>query len=265
MPSSISTNGIRVQTGKSIADHVTFEIRTVRISRAPVSGPPVGGADPHTDARGGERENHTGPFSASRTRERRSPSVPTRLPASPRSVSHGLRRPGRGSPIDVVVAVGPRGDASPVPMVTTLPYGSWPSPITAELLATGGTQLGAPRLVGEAVWWTEGISTEGGRQAILRTAGPVAVPGNETGAADGAEDAQDPVTVLPAPYNARSRVHEYGGASWTVVPGTADEATRRPPLVVFVNFEDQRVHALREGEQPLPLTPVGPEVGSAHG
>ncbi|HLQ79981.1 MAG TPA: prolyl oligopeptidase family serine peptidase [Brachybacterium sp.] len=150
-------------------------------------------------------------------------------------------------------------------MVTTLPYGSWPSPITAELLATGGTQLGAPRLVGEAVWWTEGISTEGGRQAILRTAGPVAVPGNETGAADGAEDAQDPVTVLPAPYNARSRVHEYGGASWTVVPGTADEATRRPPLVVFVNFEDQRVHALREGEQPLPLTPVGPEVGSAHG
>src|SRR5699024_7522496 len=114
-------------------------------------------------------------------------------------------------------------------------------------------------------WWAEGISTEGGRQAILRTAGPVAVPGNETGAADGAEDAQDPVTVLPAPYNARSRVHEYGGASWTVVPGTADEATRRPPLVVFVNFEDQRVHALREGEQPLPLTPVGPEVGSAHG
>src|SRR5699024_6300287 len=173
-----------------------------------------------------------------------------------------LRRPGRGCPIDVVVAVGPRGDAYPVPMVTTLPYGSWPSPITAELLATGGTQLGAPRLLGEAVRWTEGISTEGGRQAILRTAGPVAVPAHGTGAADGAADAQAPVTVLPAPYIARSRVHEYGGASWPGVPGTADEATRRPPLVVFVNFEDQRVHALREGEQPLPLTPVGPEVGS---
>ena len=24
-------------------------------------------------------------------------------------------------------------------MVTTLPYGSWPSPLTADLLATGGT------------------------------------------------------------------------------------------------------------------------------
>ncbi|ATG50700.1 dipeptidyl aminopeptidase [Brachybacterium vulturis] len=143
-------------------------------------------------------------------------------------------------------------------MVTTLPYGSWPSPLTAELLATGGIRLGAPRPVGDAVWWTEGISTEGGRQAILRTAGPVALPGTAASEAE-------PVTVLPAPYNARSRVHEYGGASWSVVPGTADEAARRPPLVVFVNFEDQRVHAFREGEQPLPLTPVGREVASAHG
>src|SRR5699024_7267750 len=100
MPSSISTNGIRVQTGKSIADHITFEVRTVRISRAPASGPPVGGADPHTDARGGERESHVGPFAASMTGERRSPSVPTRLPGSPRSVSHGPRRPGRGCPAD---------------------------------------------------------------------------------------------------------------------------------------------------------------------
>src|SRR5699024_7706722 len=145
--------------------------------------------------------------------------------------------------VRAVPAVRPRGDAYPGPMVTTLPYGSWPSPLTAELLATGGAQLGAPRLVGEAVWWTEGISTEGGRQAIRRTAGPVAVPGGDADAAGGSGAAAEPVTVLPAPYNARSRVHEYGGASWTVVPGTADEATRRPPLVVFVNFEDQRVHA----------------------
>ncbi|HEX7352588.1 prolyl oligopeptidase family serine peptidase [Brachybacterium sp.] len=150
-------------------------------------------------------------------------------------------------------------------MVTTLPYGSWPSPLTAGLLATGGIRLGAPLAVGDGVWWTEGIATEGGRQAILRTAGPVALP-----SADGATDTPDaalaePVTVLPAPFNARSRVHEYGGASWTVVPGSTDEGTRRPPLVVFVNFEDQRVHAFREGEQPMPLTPAGPEVETAQG
>ena len=64
----------------------------------------------------------------------------------------------------------------PVLMVTTLPYGSWPSPISAELLATGGTRLGTPQLVGDAVWWTEGIATEGGRLAIVRSAGPVALP-----------------------------------------------------------------------------------------
>ena len=150
-------------------------------------------------------------------------------------------------------------------MVTTLPYGSWPSPLTAELLATGGTRLGAPRLVGGAVWWTEGIATEGGRQAIVRSAGPVGLP--EAGA-DPAP--AEPVTVLPAPFNARSRVHEYGGASWAVVPGARPEPgaapeEELPPLVVFVNFEDQRVYALREGEQPRPLTPVGPEVESAHG
>src|SRR5699024_1284255 len=146
-----------------------------------------------------------------------------------------------------------------------LPYGSWPSPLTAELLATGGTQLGAPRLVGDAVWWTEGIATEGGRQAIVRTAGPV-----PRATAGGSADGDDPapaetVTVLPAPYNARSRVHEYGGASWTVVPepdsSTADDLG---PLGVFVGFEDQRVRALRAGGEERPLQPDGRAVERPH-
>ena len=137
-------------------------------------------------------------------------------------------------------------------MVTTLPYGSWPSPITAEQLATGGIRLGGPQLVGDAVWWTEGIATEGGRQAIMRSDGDVGPEGPDATA--------EPVTVLPGPFNARSRVHEYGGASWTALPDA--EGT---PLVVFVNFEDQRVHAFREGERPRPLTPVGLEVDSAQG
>lgn len=149
-------------------------------------------------------------------------------------------------------------------MVTTLPYGSWPSPLTADLLATGGTRLGSPRLVGREVWWSEGIATEGGRQAIVRTAGPVALPPAE--GAEGQPAATGPtdrVTVLPAPFNARSRVHEYGGSSWSVVPAPGLDG--QGPLVVFVNFADQRAYALREGQQPRPLTPVGPEVESAHG
>ncbi|MGY5766496.1 dipeptidyl-peptidase 5 [Brachybacterium sp. DNPG3] len=161
-------------------------------------------------------------------------------------------------------------------MTTTLPYGSWPSPISASRLATGGTRLGGPQLVGEELWWLEGIATEGGRQAIVR-AGAVGTVGT-----DAAADATDatgttgaPVTVLPAPYNARSRVHEYGGSSWAAVPsdadaetgasGAADSSGAARPLIVFVDFADQRVHAFREGEEPRPLTPVGPEVESAHG
>lgn len=162
-------------------------------------------------------------------------------------------------------------------MVTTLPYGSWPSPISAELLATGGTRLGAPQLVGDAVWWTEGIATEGGRLAIVRSAGPVALPPAGDGQAAADSPSTDPVTVLPAPFNARSRVHEYGGTSWTAVPNSTTPAStpastsaspgdvEDSPLVVFVNFEDQRVHAFREGEQPRPLSPVGSEVASAQG
>ena len=117
-------------------------------------------------------------------------------------------------------------------MVTTLPYGSWPSPLTADLLATGGTRLGSPRLVGREVWWTEGIATEGGRQAIVRTAGPVALP--PAGGVEGPPAPSVPadrVTVLPAPFNARSRVHEYGGSSWSVVPAPGPDG--QGPLVVL--------------------------------
>src|SRR5699024_1227594 len=213
MPSSISTNGMRVQTGKSIADHVTFGARPVRISHALAPRPRGVGADPHTGTRGGELENHTGPFTASMTGERGRPRADQTSRLSASSVSRGPQARGRGSAVGTLEAfargaplTGPwrenpamtcdgaaavRWAARPArpcpvvppdprrcsayagPMVTTLPYGSWPSPLTAELLATGGTQLGSPRLVGDAVWWTEGIATEGGRQAIVRTAGPV--------------------------------------------------------------------------------------------
>ncbi|WP_120003083.1 prolyl oligopeptidase family serine peptidase [Nesterenkonia muleiensis] len=135
-------------------------------------------------------------------------------------------------------------------MVTSLPYGSWPSLISAEQLATGGNRLGGPQWVGDQLWWTEGLAAEGGRQAIVRTAGPVA------------EQAGTPetITVLPAPFNARSRVHEYGGASWTAI--AQDDAA--PPLILFVNFADQRIYRFHEGEGPTPISPAGPEA-AAHG
>lgn len=118
------------------------------------------------------------------------------------------------------------------------PYGSWPSPISAAQLARGGARLGSPHLVGGQVWWSEGIAEEDGRQAIVRTPAQVTATSEEPGR----------TVVLPAPWNARSRVHEYGGASWTVLEGEL-------PLVVFVHFPDQRVYAFLEGQEPRALTP----------
>jgi hypothetical protein len=51
--------------------------------------------------------------------------------------------------------------------------------------------------------------------------------------------------VNPAPYNVRTRAHEYGGTSFTVSEG----------VMYFVNFTDQRIYRLEAGSEPLPLTP----------
>src|SRR5699024_569098 len=117
-----------------------------------VAGGPRPGAAP-LDGGSGHRSRSEGP-NPSRARGRRH-----RLGGRRHRADRRGHDPDVNARVRAVPAVRPRGDAYPVPMVTTLPYGSWPSPITAELLATGGAQLGAPRLVGEAVWWTEGIST----------------------------------------------------------------------------------------------------------
>ena len=63
--------------------------------------------------------------------------------------------------------------------------------------------------------------------------------------------------MLPAPWNVRSRVIEYGGQPWA-----GARAASGGPLVVFVHFADQRLYALRAGRrEPRPLTPVSPVGG----
>ena len=125
--------------------------------------------------------------------------------------------------------------ASSVP--TVAPYGSWVSPISAAEFAAGSHPAGGARFVGDEVWWLELRPAEGGRYAVRR-------PG-----ADG-----EPEDVLPAPWNARTRVHEYGGGAWTATPDG---------LVVFAEFGDQRLYRLDEpGGSPVPLTPEPPSPGA---
>ncbi|MFF1815067.1 prolyl oligopeptidase family serine peptidase [Streptomyces sp. NPDC058251] len=117
----------------------------------------------------------------------------------------------------------------------SLPYGSWPSPIDAALAAAHDGHPEFVGFVGDEAWWTEPRPTQGGRRTLVRRK------------ADGSEE-----PVLPAPWNVRSRVIEYGGHPWAGV--------MRPegPLVVFVDFADQRLYRYEVGGAPRPLTPVSP-------
>ncbi|MEU6885842.1 prolyl oligopeptidase family serine peptidase [Streptomyces viridosporus] len=119
--------------------------------------------------------------------------------------------------------------------VQILAYGEWPSPIDA---ATAAAHDGSPEyagFVGNEVWWTEPRPAEGGRRTLVRRH------------SDGTEE-----SVLPAPWNVRSRVIEYGGRPWA---GTARDGR---PLVVFAHFADQRLYRYEPGGEPRPLTPVSP-------
>ncbi|MFE5861585.1 prolyl oligopeptidase family serine peptidase [Streptomyces virginiae] len=123
---------------------------------------------------------------------------------------------------------------------TTRPYGSWPSPIDAGLAASLDGRPEYLGTVGPEVWWTEPRPEEAGRRTLVRRRLVDGVP---------------EITELPAPWNVRSRVTEYGGLPWAGVERPADG-----PLLVFVHFADQRLYAYEPdapgGPEPRPLTPV---------
>jgi len=111
------------------------------------------------------------------------------------------------------------------------PYGTWASPITSDAIVAGTINLAELTTDGADIYWAEGRPTEGGRYVVVRR-----TPDGQT---------QD---VTPAPYNVRTRVHEYGGGAFLVADG----------IVYFSNFADQRLYRQRLGEEPQPLTPAGP-------
>ncbi|MBV9207961.1 MAG: S9 family peptidase [Actinobacteria bacterium] len=122
-------------------------------------------------------------------------------------------------------------------------YGEWPSPIGSADVARMQVVLSFPAIDATGVWWQESRPAEGGRLAVV-CQGPDGIRRD----------------LLPMPWNARTRVHEYGGQSYLPVPGG----------FVFANFGDQRLYrsgipADREGPgmsslpsriEPAPLTPA---------
>ncbi len=111
---------------------------------------------------------------------------------------------------------------------TTAPYGSWKSPITSDLIVAGTIGLGQIALDGSDLYWSESRPEEGGRNVIVRR-------GNGANHVD----------MTPAPYNARTRVHEYGGGAFIAREG----------VITYSNFADQKLYQLRAGGEPRPVTP----------
>ena len=113
----------------------------------------------------------------------------------------------------------------------TLPFGTWPSPITPDAIVAETIRLASVSLEGGRLGWLEGRPAEGGRNVLVRV--------------DAAGRLED---VTPAPFNVRSRVHEYGGGAYAV----------SGERVWFSSDEDGRVHAQAGTAAPVPLTGEGP-------
>ena len=113
-------------------------------------------------------------------------------------------------------------------------FGTWPSPLSASLVASQGLRLGAVITDGDDVYWIEGRPAESGRNVLVRRR-----PDGQ--AAD----------VTPPDFNVRTRVHEYGGGACVVSRAG----------IFATNFSDQRIYRITtgRGDAPAaaPVTPPG--------
>ena len=110
------------------------------------------------------------------------------------------------------------------------PYGSWKSPITSDLIVSEVIGLSQPTIDSQGIYWVEMRPSEGGRSVIVR---------RDSAGFDG--------DVTPAKFNARTRVHEYGGGDYVVRDGS----------VYFANFVDQRLYEQSGEAAPRPVTALG--------
>jgi hypothetical protein len=126
---------------------------------------------------------------------------------------------------------------------TVARYGTWPSPVSPELVAGATVSFGELAVDRDAVTWLELRPAEGGRTALVRwTAG--------TGARD----------VLPADANVGSRVHEYGGGAYAARDGRTVYSERGDGSVWLIEADGSR--------RPLVLVPgcryAGFAIDAAH-
>jgi dienelactone hydrolase len=110
------------------------------------------------------------------------------------------------------------------------PLGSWKSPITSDLIIADTIGISSPTWHQGDLFWTESRPQEAGRNVLVKRA------------SDGSDR-----DITPAPYNIRTRVHEYGGGAWLLHDGA----------VFFSNFADQQLYRQNfNDEVPTQLTNI---------
>ncbi len=123
----------------------------------------------------------------------------------------------------------------------TIPYGAWPSPVTADLLAAAVKRLDQVVIGEDGVYWLEGRPAEAGRQVVVAR-----------------DDGAAPRDVTPADLNVRTLAHEYGGGDYAVHGRT----------VFCANFVDQRLYRVDDGGvcpiTPEPALPRGDRYADMH-
>lgn len=106
-------------------------------------------------------------------------------------------------------------------------FGSWKSPITTELMLSDSVGLGEISYFDGDLYWIEMRPQEKGRYVVVKQS----KEGKRT-------------DLIPSGYNARTRVHEYGGGSYL--------PTEKG--LIFSNFSDQDLYLIDQHSQSIRLT-----------
>ncbi|XP_052200679.1 uncharacterized protein LOC127807097 [Diospyros lotus] len=123
--------------------------------------------------------------------------------------------------------------ASPTQQITA-PYGSWESPITADVVSGASKRLGGTATDERGrLFWLESRPLESGRAVLVKAP---------------EESGEEPADITPKEFSVRSVSQEYGGGAFKIVGDT----------VIFSNYKDQRLYKQSiesRDTSPLPLTP----------
>uniref|UniRef100_M8BWC4 Dipeptidyl peptidase family member 6 n=1 Tax=Aegilops tauschii TaxID=37682 RepID=M8BWC4_AEGTA len=146
---------------------------------------------------------------------------------------------------------------------TAAPFGSWRSPITADVVSGASKRLGDIALAGDGrLLWIEGRPEEKGsklqQHCTFTNIKFQSVPSLSVRMVIVKED-DKPVDIIPQEFAARTLAQEYGGGAFAV----------QDNVVVFSNYKDQRLYKqpIGTGSLPVPLTPDygAPDVSYADG